>query len=244
MNREQYVRMRAVEDRHWWYRGTRAIFWDVLSGLDLGEGARILDAGCGTGGNLGMLGRLGPVVGLDFSELALELAAERGGARFARGSVAAVPFEDSSFDLVTSFDVLCHRSIGDDVDARRELARVLRRGGWVLLQLPGLDWLRGAHDVEVHTVRRYTTAGLREKLVAAGLQPVRLTYVNGLLLPFAAAKRVSDRLRGAHGDDLGEIPPLLDAFFRSAMAAERQILRRRDLPAGVSVLGLARREAR
>jgi SAM-dependent methyltransferase len=190
-----------------------------------------------------MLGRLGDVIGLDFSELALELAAERGSARFARASVAQIPFRDGSFDLVTSFDVLCHRSIGDDVEALRGLARVLRPGGWLLVQLPALKWLRGAHDVEVHTVRRYTAGELREKLRTAGLRPTRVTYVNGLLLPFAAAKRISDRLRGAHGDDLGEIPALLDAFFRSAMAAERQILRRRDLPAGVSVLALARREA-
>lgn len=235
--------MRAVEDRHWWYRGTRAIFQDVLGALALPREARVLDAGCGTGGNLRMLGRFGDVVALDFSDLALELAAERGGARLARASVAAVPFRDETFDLVTSFDVLCHRSIGDDVDAMRELARVIRPGGWLLLQLPALEWLRGAHDVEVHTVRRYTAEGLCEKLRAAGVRPARTTYVNGLLLPFAAAKRVSDRVRGAHGDDLGEIPPLLDAFFRSAMAAERRILRRRDLPLGVSVLAVARKDS-
>jgi SAM-dependent methyltransferase len=233
--------MRAVEDRHWWYVGTRAIARDVLRGLKLPPCACVLDAGCGTGGNLAMLAEHGDVTGLDWSDLALELAAERGRARLVRGSVAALPFAPASFDLATSFEVLYHRAVPDDVAALRELARVLRPGGWLLLRLPAYEWLRGAHDEAVHTVRRYTIAGLRAKLVSAGLRPRRLTHVNSLLLPLAAAKRVVERTTGGEGDDLGEIPALLDRVFRSAMAAERGILRRRNLPFGVSVMALAQR---
>jgi SAM-dependent methyltransferase len=242
VNPDQYARMRSVEDRHWWYVGTRAIAWDVLSGVDLPANARILDAGCGTGGNLVVLRRLGRVVAVDWSDLAIDLAAARGGAEFARASVTALPFRDASFDLITSFEVLYHRAVSDDAAALRELRRVLRPGGWLLLRLPAYGWLRGAHDEAVHTARRYTAGALRKLLRAAGLSPRRLTYVNGLLLPLAAAKRMVERVTGASGDDLGEIPPLLEAAFRTAMAAERLILRHRDLPAGVSVLALARRD--
>jgi SAM-dependent methyltransferase len=241
VNRDQYARMRAVEDRHWWYVGTRAIARDVLRGLRLPRGARVLDAGCGTGGNLAMLGELGEVTGLDWSDLALELAAARGSAWLVRGSVAELPFAPASFDLATSFEVLYHRAVPDDVAALRELARVLRPGGWLLLRLPAYEWLRGAHDEQVHTARRYTIEGLRAKLETAGLRPRRLTHLNGLLLPLAAAKRVVERATGGEGDDLGEIPPLLDRAFRSALVAERSMLRRRNLPFGVSVMAVAQR---
>src|SRR4051812_48972219 len=46
--REHY----EVEDRHWWYRGRWAVVEALLSQADLPPRPRILDAGCGTGGNL------------------------------------------------------------------------------------------------------------------------------------------------------------------------------------------------
>ena len=233
--------MRAVEDRHWWYLGMRSIHRDVLRAARLPTNARILDAGCGTGGNFKMFGQFGEVTGIDFSDLALELSAERGVRRLAQASVTALSFLAETFDLVTSFDVLCHRSIGDDAVALGEFHRILKPGGALLVQLPALKWLEGAHDREVHTVRRYTADELRDKLRAAGLAPERVTYVNGLLSPLAAARRVAQRLVGAHGDDLGPTPPLLEAGFRGALALERRLLQRRDMPVGVSVLALARR---
>jgi SAM-dependent methyltransferase len=241
LNRDQYLRLRQVEDRHWWYVGTRAIALDALRALRLRQGALVLDAGCGTGGNAAMLGRFGRVVGLDVAELALDLARERGLARLTRGTVADLPFHDATFDLVASFEVLYHRAVGDDVGALREFRRVLRPGGWLLLRLPALGWLRGAHDEAVHTARRYGRGELRAKLLRAGLEPVRVTYLNSLLLPLAAAKRVADRVTRARGDDLGPAPALAAAGFRSALALERRLLRRGDLPLGVSVMAIARR---
>jgi SAM-dependent methyltransferase len=241
VNREQYLRLRRVEDRHWWYLGTRAIALDALTGLPLRRGGLVLDAGCGTGGNAAMLGRFGRVVGLDLAELALDLARERGLARLARGTVGALPFGESTFDLVASFEVLYHRAVGDDVAALGELRRVLRPGGWLLVRLPAFDWLRGGHDAAVHTARRYTRGELRSKLRRADLEPVRLTYLNSLLLPLVAARRLADRLTGAEDDDFVATPRLATASFRAALALERRLLRRRDLPLGVSVMAIARR---
>jgi SAM-dependent methyltransferase len=241
VNREQYLRLRRVEDDHWWYRGMRAIALDALTALPLPRDGLVLDAGCGTGGNAAMLGRFGRVVGVDLAELALELASERGLPRLTRATVAALPFGEATFDLVTSFEVLYHRAVGDDVAALRELRRVLRPGGWLLVRLPALGWLRGGHDAAVHAARRYTLGELRTKLRRAGLEPVRLTYLNSLLLPLAAARRAADRLTGARGDDLGPTPALATAALGAALARERQLLRRCDLPLGVSVMATARR---
>ncbi len=241
MNAEQYRVMRAVEDRHWWYVGTRLIAFDVLRGLPLRPDALILEAGTGTGGNWAMLSRFGRVLGIDVSDLALEATRARGIEPLAQASVTQLPFPDAMFDLVTSFEVLYHRGVDDDVAALAELRRVLRPGGWLLLRLPAFEWLRGAHDRAVHTARRYTRTGLRAKLVAAELEAVRLTHVNALLLPLAAAKRIAERVTHASGDDLGPTPALVDAVFRGALALERLLIRGVDSPMGVSVMALARR---
>lgn len=241
MNAEQYRVMRAVEDHHWWYVGTRLIAYDALCALGLPPDARILEAGTGTGGNWAMLSRFGRVAGIDLSDLALEATRGRGVGPLARASVTELPFGDTTFDLVTSFEVLYHRGVGDDVAALAELRRVTRPGGWVMLRLPAFEWLRGAHDETVHTARRYTRAGLRAKLHAAGLGPVRLTHVNALLLPLVAVKRIAERITGGASDDLGLTPAVVGAAFRGVLALERAVLRRADLPFGVSVMAVARR---
>src|SRR5438552_12851901 len=85
----------------------------------------ILDAGCGTGGNALFLRRYGKVVGIDLAAEALDLGGERVPGLLARASVLEIPFANTSFDLVTSFDVLYHRAVPDEDQALDEMARVL-----------------------------------------------------------------------------------------------------------------------
>lgn len=241
--------MREVEDTHWWYVGTRAIAADAIARLALPPSARILDAGCGTAGNLAMLNRFGSVVAIDLSSLALDLASARAFAHgpsmrsrwFARASVEELPFRDRSVDLVTSFEVLYHRAVRDDLTALREFRRVLRPGGFALVRLPAFEWLRGAHDRVVHTERRYTAPDLAARFTHSGFQVVDLTYVNTFLLPVVVLKRAAERLTDAFGDDLAPTPAVVNAVCRGALAVERWVLRRGRLPVGVSLQAIARR---
>ena len=122
--------MAAVEERHWWYGGMRAIAAALLDEAYRGRhDLHILDAGCGTGGNARFLRRYGTVVGIDLAAEALELGGERLPGVLARASVLDIPFADARFDLVTSFDVLYHRAVPDEGRALRETARVLRPNG-------------------------------------------------------------------------------------------------------------------
>jgi SAM-dependent methyltransferase len=233
--------MWRAEDGHWWYGGMTAIAADWLRRLPTGRTGFVLDAGCGTGGNLGWLPQFGRVCGVDVHPLALRLAAGRGCRWLVRADVQALPFGSGQFDLATCFDVLYHAQVASDWEALRELARVLRPGGWLLLRVPAYNWLRGRHDRVVHTRRRYTAAELTLKLESARLRPVRVSYANTLLFPVAVLWRLL--ARGEAASDLRAWPGGLNRWLELCLRAEAVWLRRWRLPFGLSLLALARKES-
>lgn len=245
MTPNEFHAMARAEPHHWWYRGMAAIAKEWLSRVPNPMGRFILDAGCGTGGNLLWLNELGRACGVDVHPTALELAAQAGATRLVRGDVQALPFAPERFDLVTSFDVLCHERVANDWDAFRELARVLRPGGWLLIRLPAYHWLRSAHDRAVHNQRRYTRREVEGKLRAAGLRPVRVSYANTLLFPLAATRRLVARAFGCPpASDLRALPRWLNKLLEGCLRLERLWLRNHCLPFGLSVLALAQKEPR
>ena len=241
MDASEYTTMYEVEDRHWWYVGMRAITRMVLDTYAGQRLAAILDAGCGSGANLVLLDRYGAATGVDIEPAALALCRQRRLSRLAQASVTELPFAPASFDLLTSFEVLYHLDVSDDQAALNEFYRVLKPGGWLLLRLPAHDWLRGKHDVAVHTRHRYTTAEVRRKAEASGLRVVRLSYANCLLFPLALAKRVAERLLPqSGGSDVGPPPPG-NGLLAAILGLEAAWLRRWPLPWGLTVLCLARK---
>ncbi|NWF80844.1 MAG: class I SAM-dependent methyltransferase [Chloroflexi bacterium] len=245
MEKSEYTTLAAVELHHWWYGGMRAISAALLDPLYRQRpGLRILDAGCGTGGDALFLQRYGEVIGLDYSPDAAALGAERLPGRFTRGSVLGLPFADASFDLVTSYDVLYHRGVPDEATALAETRRVLRPGGHLLIRLPAYEWLRSRHDRQVHTRRRYTARALQTMLATAGFSVERCSYVLSLLFPLAAAARLLERFTPDRGDESAmALPgPAANAVLRAPMALEAAWLGLGgNLPFGLSVVALARR---
>jgi SAM-dependent methyltransferase len=235
--------MHAAEERQWWYAGMRAISFALLGDGPPTTGAgppRLLDSGCGTGGILRHLAARGRAVGVDLSPEAVRLARATG-ASVARAELLALPFQDATFDVVTSFDVIYHRWVEDDAAAIREIARVLRPGGLLLLRVPALKMLWGAHDEAVHSRHRYTRGEVRQLLGGQGFEVLRATYANSLLFPLLFARRTLDRLTGRHGSDVGFLPAPLERAFLAALRLEARLVRRVSLPVGASVFALARK---
>jgi SAM-dependent methyltransferase len=246
MEHAEYSVMAAVEGHHWWYGGMRAITASILDRAYAGRrDLQILDAGCGSGGNLRFLRRYGNVIGIDLAAAALELGRESLQNGLARASVLAIPFADASFDLVTSFDVLYHRAVPDERAALCEARRVLRPGGQLLLRLPAYQFLLRRHDREVHTRRRYTAGHVRGLLQAGGFTIERCSYVNTVLFPLAVAQQLAERALPSfapHGSNL--LPPsaALNEALRWPLAAEAAwIASGRSFPFGLSIVCLARR---
>ena len=257
MEREQYAIMALREERHWWYTGMRRVALALLTHtLDGQRQLRILDAGCGTGGTTVELRRFGDVVGIDLAWEALEPARGRGLEQLAQASIEQLPFRDAAFDVATSFEVVYHLGVANDAAALREIRRVLKPGGMLLLRVPAHDWLRGEHDRLVHTRHRYSRTEVASKLEAAGFEVEQLSWANTVLFPPAVAKRLLERsafrvprsgfrVPGSVSPDaepdLWQPPPLLNAALESAVAVESALIPRRvPLPFGLSVLAVAR----
>lgn len=241
MKLEEYARMYEAEERQWWYAGMRAIARALLDAhWTARPGVRLLDAGCGTGNNLVHLAQRGRPFGVDLSEEALRFCLTRR-VTVARGSVLALPFRDRSFGLVTSFDVLYHRWVSDDRAAVAELSRVLEPGGLLLVRVPALKMLWGAHDEAVLSRHRYTRGEIEALLRAAGLEVLRASYCNTLLFPLLLARRTLDRLLGRHGSDVGFLPAPLEWLFGALLRIEARLIPRLALPVGASVTALARK---
>jgi SAM-dependent methyltransferase len=103
-------------------------FEAALDALEIESGTRLLDAGCGAGLALVLAARRGAVVtGLDASAGLLEVARERlPEADLREGDLAALPYEDGSFDAVTAFNSIQYAD--DPTSALREIRRVARPG--------------------------------------------------------------------------------------------------------------------
>lgn len=229
-----------VDEHHWWYRGRRRVVCAELDRLPLRAGAAILDAGCGSGRMLEELARYGRVSGIELDAQAAQLAAARQRGEVRTGRVEELPWPDSSFDLITSLDVIEHTA--DDRLALAELRRVTKAGGWLLVTVPAYQTLFSLHDVANHHYRRYNRATLARPAGAAGWRVCRLTYFNSLLLAPAAAVRLAQRGRSIEDGytpnvELG--PRWMNSLLEQPMRAEaRWISRGRSLPAGLSLMAL------
>jgi SAM-dependent methyltransferase len=238
----EYQVMHELELQHWWFRGRRQVLVDLLRRhLSLGSRPRLLDLGCGTGGNIGALAGLGEVIGIEPDPSAVTLARSRGGAAFLRANGTALPFASESFDAVVASDVLEH--IAEDSSAVREISRILRRGGLLVFSVPAHPWLFTHHDAALLHHRRYTRQSIQRVIRGGGLTIGWLSYWNTLLFPLVCAYRMVAKLRADTGvqSDPRPTPALLNEMLTGLLQVEAWILRHTRLPWGVSLVGVARR---
>jgi SAM-dependent methyltransferase len=234
--------MHELEMRHWWFRGRRQVLLDLLMRhLSLASHPRLLDLGCGTGGNIGALASLGDVIGIEPDPRAVALARTRGGAMFCRATGTALPFASESFDGVVASDVLEH--IAEDASAVTEISRVLRPGGVLVFSVPAHPWLYAHHDAALLHHRRYTRRSLRHVIQVGGLTMEWLSYWNAILFPVVCAYRMIGKLRGDTGvrSDIGPTPGFFNEALAGVLDVEARALRYTRLPWGVSLVGVASR---
>jgi SAM-dependent methyltransferase len=236
----EFEAMLALDERHWWYRGRRRVLNAVLEGVVLPprERARVLDAGSGSGRTLDELARYGESRGMELNPLGVR-AGRRRGHEVKEGRVEAIPYDDASFDLVTCLDVIEHTD--DDVASLRELRRVTRPGGHLVVTVPAHPALWSRHDEVNGHRRRYTRRTLGAAARAAGWRVDRQTGFTVVYLAPAALVRLARR-DGETQDGASELeltPPALDTALELPLRLEAALLRRGlNLPTGLSLLAV------
>jgi SAM-dependent methyltransferase len=247
MKTEMYSHIHGLEQTHWWYIGRRKIIFDWTLQILRGYPApKILDIGCGTGFNLDYLRQHGytDVVGLDFSTNALKFCQSRRLTQLALGDGVEPPFCSSSFDVIMALDLIEH--LEDDQSALQGLARLLKPDGSLIIFTPAFNFLWGLQDEVSHHYRRYTAPQLRRKIETSGLSIKKLTYANTFLFPLIWAGRMVLRARGNNIQGTSENdlhPGWSNHLLQSIFALERPLLRRVNLPFGVSLLCIAGRSS-
>jgi ubiquinone/menaquinone biosynthesis C-methylase UbiE len=113
----------------------------LLEFLELRDGDRVLDCGCGMGVYMMMINRLRRVnlFGVDGDVGRLEWAEREGiQAQLASVDIHELPFADNTFDRVLMSEVLEH--LADDRGALREVLRVLKPAGILALSVPHANY--------------------------------------------------------------------------------------------------------
>ena len=245
MDRLLELQTHELEERHWWYRGRRRILRELMRRLALPPGVEILDAGCGSGRNMVDLARYGRVTGLEIADASVQWACKRGIGEIVQGSITEAPFADDRFDFAVCLDVLEH--IEEEGDALRELRRVVRPGGRLLVTVPAYQSLWSEHDEINHHRRRYTRRSLSTVAAQAGWETVWTTYFNGGLLPAAAAHRRLSRVRRSVDEPVSdlELTPLrLNTMLQAPLRLEAWIIGHGwRIPAGLSLMTVLRKAA-
>ena len=243
MDPTAYESMSAVEDKHWWFVARRRIIARLIERFARPPaGGKVLEAGCGTGGNLVLLSQYGKLDAFEYDPTARAKAAAKQVAEIDFGALPdQVARADGSYDLIALLDVLEH--IEEDEASLQRLGGLLRDDGRLVLTVPAVPSLWSEHDVIHHHHRRYTRRSLERCITAAGLKVERIGYFNSLLFPVAWVQRQLQRITGRHAP-LDAIPgKLLNGAIERVFGLERHLLGKVDMPIGLSLFAVVSRKA-
>ena len=235
MEIEAYHLMASHEAVHWWFVGRRSVIEHLLDRLPLAPDARILEAGCGTGGNLYLLQDRGRVSAFEPHPVGIGIARDRNpGVDILDGELPhRLPYADDSFDLVVVLDVLEH--VEDDRASLESLLRLTKPGGYLLLTVPTHPFLWGQHDRRLHHVRRYSVDGLLAICRSVDARLVYTTPFNTLLAPAAFVARLAEKFLGLDLGNQERLPTRpLNRVLSMVFAAEGRMVARGRLPVGLS----------
>jgi len=241
----EYDKMYNLESSYWWFQGRKRIVQTLLEkGVPRRPESPALDMGCGTGLMLEDLQKTRPVIGLDFSTLALRYSRKRCDAPLVRADAQSLPFQTGALDLITALDLTEH--VPKDNEMIREIVRVLRPGGRVVLTVPAHPFLWSEHDESLHHFRRYTRPALTSLIRNSGLSIERMgsciTFTYPIIVLFRLLQRLL-RKPGKPKTHLIILPAWANRLLLWTVHLEAFLIRWFDLPFGVTLYAVARKKS-
>lgn len=245
MQKQEYNNIFKNEDTHFYYVGYHNIIISQLKKYLSAKSTKlkILDAGCGTGGLTKKLSTFGETIGIDISEKAIKLAKKRG-LKVQKGSINKINFPNKNFDVVVSVDVLYHQWVEDDKAAIKELLRVLKPGGILLLKLPAYEFLRSSHDLVVYTKKRYTKKDLLKLFKGTQATIIKASFLGSFLLPIIIFKIFTTRIAGRIKpySSVGKLWNPINNLLILCFNIENILMKYTNIPFGISILAIAKKK--
>ena len=235
MKISELEKLNQMEKENWWYKNRRTVITNFLSNHHF---EKILDYGCGTGATTQTLKKFGTVLGTDRSEFALEKANSNGIETINFDSVNSLEFSNN-FNLITLFDVLEH--IENDHDALLHLNKLLKNQQFILLTVPAFNFLWSDHDDALSHYRRYTKKTLSIVLKNSGFKIIRISYFMTWTFPFIGLYRILTKWKKTESSSLKTLPETLNNLIEKSFSLENNILKKRDLLVGNSLICLAQK---
>ena|SRR2546426_2587635 len=246
MNPEEYQKLELLDAKHWYYTGKRKLVLRWLRRyIQLKKDDLFVDVGCGMGNLLSEVEGHCRLVGIDCSRESICRARSRIasiGGHLLRARIEELPLASGSAIAITVLDVLEH--LDNDNSGLKEVIRVVRPGGIIIITVPALRWLWSDWDDALHHRRRYTK---RELIRLCGLGNVEVlfcSYFNSIMLPVIFLVRLLRRVlgrRALRAED--RMPPrMLNGLLRAIMVWPG-CWSWFQPPIGVSLIAILRRRA-
>lgn len=240
MRKDLYQDLYNLENSHWWHVSKRRAVFKMIKKYSYVSKPKILDVGCGTGRSLEEFKKIGTVFGLDNSSEALKYCKKRGLKNLILGSAEETHLQSGYFDVITLLDVLEHT---DDVKTLKEMQRILKKNGIIIITVPAFNCLWSKWDQILQHKRRYTINSLRKQLLLNNLTPVKMTYLFSFLVsPSWLIRQIKQLfLKDFYPSDFKLSNPLFNFLLNSLSKLEFFIAENFFVPFGTSVLTIAKK---
>ena len=186
-----------LEEKHWWFAARRRIVHALAREIMQGrEQELIVDVGCGTGGTVASLSEEFSCLGIDSSELAINMAkAAYPSCRFLHGRIQdGLEGVEQPAALYLLMDVLEH--IKKDRDFLADIVSAARPESHVLITVPARMDLWSQHDVTAKHLRRYEMDDFTALWKGLPARPLLVSFFNSRLFPLIWTARFAARLQG------------------------------------------------
>lgn len=236
----EFQKLNEVQDTNWWFAAQRRLVTDYLEkNYGRSNHLRILNVACACGTYSRHMARFGKIYNIDISKEALKYCLNNGVREVVQADATLLPFKENSFDLVLAIDAFEH--FPDDRQAMKEIRRVLKEGGRMLLTVPAFNFLWSPHDEALHHLRRYTATGLVPKILDSGFKVEFVSYWTMLLLPaiyiFRRIRKILSSETDTPKSDLFiALPRPLENLLGFTLGLETFLMKRNlKLPFGLSL---------
>lgn len=194
----EYNSMAECEKEMWWFKCLHEITLEKIEKLSSKE-AKILDAGCGTGGMLNYLYTHGftNITGFDLSPDAIEHAKKNTDLQVELLSILECDkfYAKNSFDIIICNDILVLLPGNDDKIAFNKLISLLKPGGFLLMNFAVGKLFSGTHDVACEMVKRYSKNLIIKLVDGSEAKIEELIYWPFLLSPLILLVRLYQRFK-------------------------------------------------